>query len=109
MKTTTYQVTASGQTSLEFKRLKRAVLKAMELQESGVKDVCLYKCSDLGLLENICIKPLEYARSPTKWELRFGEGAIHYGTFSPLEYLKPNGDVKRRLVGFWDGLVYTRN
>lgn len=51
---------------------------------------------------------LDYHREPTKWEISFGEGATHYKGFSPLQYMKPNGDIKKWLKCPIDGLRYYR-
>jgi hypothetical protein len=50
----------------------------------------------------------EYHRKPTKSEIKFGEGAIHYKSFHFEIFLKPNGDIKKWLVCPHDGLRYYR-
>lgn len=49
---------------------------------------------------------IEYHRNPTEWEIKFGEGAIHYASFPLKRCLKKDGTLKKRMVV--DGLVYTR-
>lgn len=54
------------------------------------------------------VKMYEYHRNPTKQEIKFGEGATHYKSFSGKQCEKPNGDLKRWLVCPFDGLRYNR-
>lgn len=48
-----------------------------------------------------------YHRNPTKWELKFGEGATHYRDFPLKECLKPDNSLKKWLLAD-DGLRYYR-
>lgn len=47
-------------------------------------------------------------RQPTKAEIRFGEGAIHYKDFTREQWEKPNGSLKRWIKCPVDGLRYNR-
>lgn len=49
---------------------------------------------------------VEYWRKPTEYEIKFGEGAIHYKTFHRNYCRKPNGDFKKWIVCPDDGLRY---
>jgi len=49
----------------------------------------------------------KYHRKPTPYELKFGEGAVHYRIFTHKECSKPNGDLKQWFVAD-DGLRYYR-
>ena len=51
---------------------------------------------------------VRYHRNPTKAEIRFGEGAIHYRDFLINEVVKPNGSLKKWIVCKYDGLRYYR-
>jgi hypothetical protein len=44
-------------------------------------------------------KVIEYRRNPTEYEIRFGEGAIHYRSFPLKECINSKGEIKKR---FWD-------
>lgn len=46
-------------------------------------------------LEVLNEKEITYWRNPTKWEIKFGEGAIHYRNFLYNEVVKKNGELKR--------------
>ena len=46
-------------------------------------------------------------RNPTPSEIKWGYGAIHYRTFDLLEWLKPDGTLKRWIKAD-DGLRYYR-
>jgi len=46
-----------------------------------------------------------YWRQPTKGEIKFGHGAIHYRDFERSECSKPNGDLKKWFIAD-DGLRY---
>lgn len=54
------------------------------------------------------ITELTYHRKPTKGEIKFGYGATHYRDFDVTECLKKDGDIKKRIKGKDDGLIYTR-
>jgi hypothetical protein len=47
-------------------------------------------------------------RNPTKAEIRFGEGAIHYKDFPREQWEKPDGSLKRWIKCPFDGLRYNR-
>lgn len=49
---------------------------------------------------------VEYWRKPTEYEIKFGEGAIHYKTFHRNYCRKPNGEFSQWLVCPDDGLRY---
>lgn len=49
---------------------------------------------------------IEYWRNPTEYELKFGEGAIHYKTFHRNYCRKPNGALSQWLICPDDGLRY---
>ena len=54
---------------------------------------------------------IEYYRNPTNWEIKFGEGAIHWLEIN--EDLLPfatnkKGDLKKWFVNPFDGLRYYR-
>ncbi len=48
---------------------------------------------------------INYWRQPTKGELKFGNGAIHWRSFERHECSKPNGDLKKWFIAD-DGLRY---
>lgn len=48
------------------------------------------------------MKTIKYWRNPTKWEISFGEGAIHYLTVNVNEVTKKNGYLKK--IG-WEKLI----
>ena len=50
---------------------------------------------------------VEYHRNPTKYEIKFGDGAIHYISVSYYSVRKPNGELKKWFKGD-DGLRYYR-
>jgi len=54
------------------------------------------------------MKTYTYHRNPTKYEIKFGEGAIHYIDFDESICMKPNGDLKQWLISPFDGLRYYR-
>ena len=60
------------------------------------------------VLERKGIKELTYHRKPTASEIKFGYGATHYRDFPVAECLKKCGNIKKRLKGKDDGLIYTR-
>lgn len=41
------------------------------------------------------MKTIEYYRQPTKWEIKFGEGDLHYISLIPDECTHEDGSVKR--------------
>ena len=50
----------------------------------------------------------EYWRNPTKYELKFGEGAIHWRTFTDYEIgLNLKGELKKWFIAD-DGLRYNK-
>ena len=48
-----------------------------------------------------------YWRNPTKWEIKFGEGTIHYIEIDIERVIKPNGTLKKWFIHS-DGLRYYR-
>ena len=52
------------------------------------------------------IKTMEYHRNPTKWEIKFGEGALHYINVDIKIVTKKDGTLKKRFK-HTDGLIYT--
>lgn len=54
------------------------------------------------------IKKITGHRSPTKSEIKFGYGAIHYKDFDPELWVKPNQTIKKWIVCPVDGLRYYR-
>jgi hypothetical protein len=51
---------------------------------------------------------VQYHRNPTKAEIRFGYGAIHYRDFPVNEVVKTNGSLKKWVKCKYDGLRYYR-
>lgn len=51
---------------------------------------------------------LTYWRQPTAWELKFGEGAIHYREFSVSECCHAGSRVPKKWFIADDGLRYNR-
>ena len=51
------------------------------------------------------MKTVEYHRNPTPYEIKFGEGAIHYLTVEVEKVRKKDGNLKRWFV-HTDGLRY---
>ena len=54
-------------------------------------------------------KEITFHRKPTDWEIKFGEGAIHYKDFRIKDLKVINGKVQTRVKCPIDGLIYTRN
>lgn len=52
-------------------------------------------------------KYVNYKRNPTEYEIRFGEGAIHYRSFPLREVVGNNGKIKKRLFAKDDNLWYS--
>jgi hypothetical protein len=59
-------------------------------------------------ISKFLIKPeeLEYWRDPTKEEIRFGHGALHYRMFSFDNCFDENGNLKLKVRATDDKLVY---
>jgi hypothetical protein len=51
---------------------------------------------------------IEAYRQPTKAEIAFGYGAIHYAEFDIELWLRKDGKLKRYIVSPYDGLRYYR-
>ena len=49
-------------------------------------------------------KTVEYWRNPTDWEIKFGEGAIHWLTIDIKDVTKKNGELKK-----WTYNPYNKN
>ena len=47
-------------------------------------------------------------RQPTKAEINFGYGAIHYSEFDSELWLRKDGKLKKLIVSPYDGLRYYR-
>ena len=47
-------------------------------------------------------------RQPTKSEIAFGYGAIHYAEIERARFLRKNGTLKRWIKSPYDGLRYYR-
>ena len=56
----------------------------------------------------ILIKPdyLEYFRKPTKEDIKFGYGALHYRDFEFDKCFDENGNQKLKVKASDDGLIY---
>ncbi len=54
------------------------------------------------------VKSITYHRKPTAGEIKFGHGAIHYRNFERIDFIKKDGDIKKRIKAKDDGLIYTR-
>lgn len=52
-------------------------------------------------------KTIDYWRHPTYFEIKSGEGAIHWLTIDIEKVLKPDGSLKKWFV-YTDGLRYNR-
>lgn len=52
------------------------------------------------------IKTVPYFRNPTKAEIKFGYGAIHYRDFDIEDCFDSNGYLKNTIVAKNDGLIY---
>ena len=52
------------------------------------------------------IKLIEYHRNPTKWEIKFGEGALHHINIDVKIVTKKDDTLKKRYK-HTDGLIYT--
>lgn len=53
-------------------------------------------------------KSVEYSRKPTRAEIAFGYGAIHYRSFPLKEVIGNNGQIKKRLFAKDEQLWYSR-
>lgn len=51
-------------------------------------------------------KTLEYLRKPTKSEIKFGHGAIHYRDFDFEKCFDEDGNQKLKVKASDDGLIY---
>jgi len=61
-------------------------------------------------LRNFLNTEIELHREPTKAEIKFGEGAIHYKTFTRNQVgFNKDGKLKRWFVNLDDGLRYYRS
>lgn len=49
---------------------------------------------------------LEYYRNPTKAEIKFGHGALHYRDFEFEKCFDENGNLKLKIRALDDGLIY---
>jgi hypothetical protein len=49
---------------------------------------------------------VEYWRHPTQYEIKFGEGAIHWLTVKESDVRKKNGKLKKWFINPYDGLRY---
>ncbi len=58
----------------------------------------------LPLREDVTV--VTYRRPPTPYEIRFGEGAIHYRDFTPEECCHEGTRIKKRWFVADDGLRY---
>jgi hypothetical protein len=54
------------------------------------------------------VTELTYHRPPTKGEIRFGHGAIHYRTFTVEECFHEGTRIPKKWFKADDGLRYTR-
>jgi len=52
------------------------------------------------------VKEVTYHRQPTAWEIKFGEGAIHWLTVDVATVTKKNGELKKWFINPYDGLRY---
>ena len=57
--------------------------------------------------QNLECKNVEYRRNPTEYEIRFGEGAIHYRSFPLKDVINNKGEIKKRLFAKDDNLWYS--
>lgn len=59
-------------------------------------------------IDQYYVKPevLEYFRNPTKDEIKFGHGALHYRDFKFDECFDENGNQKLKVRASDDGLLY---
>lgn len=49
---------------------------------------------------------IQYHRTPTKGEIKFGYGATHYATFKRSECINNEGNIKKWFVSHRDSLRY---
>lgn len=61
------------------------------------------EAQELDEIEGACL--VTYWRNPTKGEIKFGHGAIHYREFKVSECRKPDGKLKKWFIA-GDGLRY---
>lgn len=54
------------------------------------------------------VKTIMAWRQPTAYELKFGEGALHYRVFDISDWLKPDGTLKQWIKWHFDGCRYYR-
>jgi hypothetical protein len=69
-----------------------------------------YKHAQDWLVAHVQNKPdtITGHRPPTPYEIRFGEGAIHYCELDRALWIKPDGAIKRWIKSPYDGLRYYR-
>jgi hypothetical protein len=88
----------------------------LECEKCGRDDCLMYPFEDkrTNTMKNRMsirgdVKILTYHRPPTKSEIRFGHGAIHYRDFTPEECCFPGTRIpKKWFVASDDGLRYYR-
>ena len=76
-----------------------------EVEEGFNEDGTSWEAKD-GTVVSICNMPVTYHRNPTKAEIAFGYGAIHYRDFEMADVLNEEGRIKKWLVAPDDGLRY---
>lgn len=54
-------------------------------------------------------KEIAYSRKPTRAEIAFGYGALHYRPFILREVIGNNGQIKKRLFAKDEGVWYSRS
>lgn len=52
-------------------------------------------------------KYVAYKRNPTEYEIRFGEGAIHYRSFPLKDVINNKGEIKKNLLSKDDNHWYS--
>ena len=52
-------------------------------------------------------KEVEYRRNPTRAEIAFGYGAIHYRSFPLRDVINNKGEIKKRLFAKDEGVWYS--
>lgn len=63
-----------------------------------------YKINGLPISKKV--KTITYQRKPTKAEIKFGYGAIHYRDFDLKECFDENGNLRKHIIASNDGLMY---
>lgn len=98
-----YTFTSKGLIGASFKGS-----KTWQLFEHNTTKVLKTYDSFEDCIQDVYSDTITYHRPPTKAEIKFGYGAIHYADFCPLDCVKPSGELKKWFISPYDNLRYYR-